>query len=308
MLHAAVDASELPDVDVAWTNKPQHVLALMTDFRRLSRSVDASLAQNFSLGSRQSVRGVFVHDLMFVEHPTWFTMKERAYLGISVPLARRSDIVFTSSAAEAERIDRILGRTRRGDVVSTSLGVDDGLTQVIPIEPQLGLRGRPFVLTVGRLNERKNVAALADALTAHGVCGVDRPLVVVGSPDGMMRAPDSLDRPSVVRAGFLSDAELKWCYENTSLLVFPSLDEGFGLPIVEASRFGTPIAASSIPAFRELLGEERLFDPHSGESMARVVKEQIELAQPTSVSVTPWEEVVERMRDSFTSQIGSATR
>ena len=98
--------------------------------------------------------------------------------------------------------------------------------------------------------------------------------------------------------GGIDDSALTWLYENCRLFVFPSLDEGFGLPVVEAALSGAPMVLSDIPAFRELAPGAAFFDPLDPASIAAVVA--AELAGPPSASpqvlVPTWTDVVGRIR------------
>ena len=81
--------------------------------------------------------------------------------------------------------------------------------------------------------------------------------------------------------GHVDDSQLRWLYRNTSLFLFFSLGEGFGMPPVEARAFGAPVVVSDLPVMRENLGAEaRYADPHSTTGIAEVIREA--LAVPPS--------------------------
>src|SRR5947209_4665650 len=120
--------------------------------------------------------------------------------------------------------------------------------EVRELRERLGLPER-YLLWVGRMTRpdpRKRVAALARARRTM-------PLVLVG-PTG----PWAHDLPDVTLTGALSDDDLAAIYSGAHALVFPSDDEGFGLPPVEALACGTPVAACDVPAVREVLGERAI--------------------------------------------------
>jgi glycosyltransferase involved in cell wall biosynthesis len=107
-----------------------------------------------------------------------------------------------------------------------------------------------YLVWVGGLRHpdpRKRVAALADAPR-------ELPLVLVGDPGQWAR-----ELPDVILTGAVSDDELAAIYTGAHALVFPSDDEGFGLPTVEALACGTPVVATDVPALREVLGGRATF-------------------------------------------------
>ncbi|HWH98053.1 MAG TPA: glycosyltransferase, partial [Pseudolysinimonas sp.] len=104
-----------------------------------------------------------------------------------------------------------------------------------------------------------------------------RPLVVAGAPDGAQSDSSALHearREGRVRfVGAVSDSELRWLYTAARLFVFPSLDEGFGIPLVEAMSVGTPVVVSDIPIFREIGGAAGVYaDPRDPRAFAAAVR------------------------------------
>jgi glycosyltransferase involved in cell wall biosynthesis len=122
-----------------------------------------------------------------------------------------------------------------------------------------------FVLNVGHLEPRKNVAQAIDAIAVLRAQGRDVPLVVVGNPGGAEAAL----KAAVARHGLgervrllsgVGGDDLRSIYHLADLLLFPSAYEGFGIPLLEAMAAGLPIAASDTPVFREIAGgAARLF-------------------------------------------------
>jgi glycosyltransferase involved in cell wall biosynthesis len=220
-----------------------------------------TVAHNFSpLGTNSAV---FIHDVLFLTHPEWFSWQERAYFRLMVPLSRFAANVFTSSQSEADRIDASLRLNRA--VKSIGLAVGTELALANPHNPaRLHLRNGSFVLTVGRLNVRKNLETTVRAAVLSGAISRERPLVIVGEKSGKVTADSAIDSAWVengwvIVAGFVSTAELAWLYENCALFVFLTLDEGFGLPPLEALSFGAPVLVSDIPVMREVVGAEGTF-------------------------------------------------
>jgi glycosyltransferase involved in cell wall biosynthesis len=125
---------------------------------------------------------------------------------------------------------------------------------------ELRARGSGYVLAVGTLEPRKGLRSLIEAM-AHPDAPTDIPLVIAG-PDGWgdvdvvetaERAGLAADRVKVL--GHIDDADLAVAYDRATVFVFPSLAEGFGLPVVEAMSFGTPVVHSDDPAVREVASD-----------------------------------------------------
>jgi glycosyltransferase involved in cell wall biosynthesis len=152
---------------------------------------------------------------------------------------------------------------------------------------QLDPRGR-FVLYVGGVSPHRNLRALVDAYHRLSTDPVfsDVKLVLVGDYEG---DPFSFDSDyealqaeieqlrlgeKVILTGFIEDRALAHLYAAASLLVIPSLEEGFGLPAVEAMTSGTPVISSDRGSLPEIMGEAgRYFDPHRPETMLELFKD-----------------------------------
>ena len=269
---------------------------------------DVVLSHNYTPVRGRAV--TFLHDVLFQTNPEWFTLPERLYFSLMPVLARRASAVLTSSANEAKRIrDR---NPAVGTIVPVGLAVRSELAAAVPFRPA-GLAGiERFTLSVGRLNVRKNLAVALEAALQSGTIGVDEPLVVVGEPDGRSAALPAparaaIEDGSIRFLGHVPDGELRWLYEHARLLLFLALDEGFGLPPLEALAFGTAVIASDIPVLRETLGGQATFvDPHDVAAVAAALR-GFEAAAP---GVTPaaytsytWEACVTRIRAAMTSGI-----
>lgn len=241
--------------------KPQGV-AVMAELGRVARrsSADVILAHNFTPFSGKSA--VFIQDVLFMTNPNWFTRAERLYFAFMPLSARRAVRVLSSSSAEAERIDSNVRLRRPAQPVG--LAPNPALLEADQVKPHLDIERNAFVLTVGRLNVRKNLERVCQAaLLSKGVTKAS-PLVVAGGYQGKsVKFSDEVQQAvregRILLAGNVTDNELAWLYANTSTFVFASLDEGFGLPPVEALAFGAPVVASDIPVMRENLGPHAVY-------------------------------------------------
>ena len=219
---------------------------------------------------------VTVHDLAVLRHPEWFNRWTASYSRVAVPRV----------VAAADRLIAVSEHTRRE--LAALLRVDDAKIRVVPnavedaFTPE-GPRGAgDYVLAVGTLEPRKNLARIAEA--------VEGELRVVGVPGwGGVRPP-----ANVTWLGAVSDDELAALYRGARCLVYASLSEGFGIPVAEALACGCPIVTSRGSAMEEIAGEEATYvDPTDVES----IREGINRAfAPTPRRIASWHEVAARTR------------
>jgi glycosyltransferase involved in cell wall biosynthesis len=215
---------------------------------------------------------VTVHDVLAWTHPETLTPTTVAWTKGMLKRARKhADAVVVPSHAVADQLAHIVDFGDRVRVIG--MGVSSGLR--LPsgsLDPRsvdgealtsahataLGLPSE-YILTAGSLEPRKAITSLISALGMPGA--PDLPLIVLG-PDswGELDLASVADEaglaPDRVRAmSNLTDGELAVVLARASVFVYPSLDEGFGLPIIQAFHFGTPVIHSDAPALLETGGE-----------------------------------------------------
>ncbi|MCR8672015.1 glycosyltransferase family 1 protein [Agrococcus sp. HG114] len=271
---AADDAP--PRAAVARTRLWPHAAANRWELPRIARrtGADVVLAHNFTPASGRAL--TFLHDVMFEEHPEWFSRAERLYFGRMLPWASRAAAVATSTRSEAERIRRHAPRLPPAAV--TGLGVPPSLTGAARRPGAVPETAR-FAVTVGRLNVRKNLETAMLAASRSARITPAAPLCVVGGSEHSgigARIPDEararIADGSIVMLGHVPDEELGWLYRHAALTLCLSLDEGFGMPAVEAAALGSPLLASDIPVFRETVGGcATLVSPLDADAVARAI-------------------------------------
>ena len=215
-------------------------------------------------------RGVgFVQTLLDVQHlelPHLFSRAELLYRSRYYEgAARRADIVITISEHARARMIELLGLDPDRVRVAT-LGVD-----VDAFVPYDGERD-PFVLYPARGWAHKNHARLIEAMELLRAERPELRLVLTGGAlDTLGELPDWVDR-----RGLVSTEELHDLYRRASVLAFPSLYEGFGLPPLEAMASGCPVAASRAGSIPEVCGDAAvLFDPHDAADIAAGIREAL---------------------------------
>ena len=213
---------------------------------------------------------VTVHDIGFVHHPESVSPAIRRMAHLLPAVLRRASVViavsdFTRSELASwlpdvsDRIVVIPNGSHRRSVAPTDAGLPPG---------------PPFALMLGTLEPRKNVALALDALRILRDRGVELRLVLAGSPSPQFDLAANLRRrglgpPEIVHAGYVDDARLAGLMAEARLLVFPSLYEGFGMPIIEAMEAGLPVVAARAGATPEIAGDAAvLVDPGDAEAFA----------------------------------------
>ena len=217
---------------------------------------------------------VTVHDLLPLEFPELFTRFTRGQMRASLPSLRRADRLLTNSEYTRRQVIELLGVPPE-QVVVTPLGVGEEFRPLQPdparLRSRFGIEGR-FVLCVGALEPRKNLAMALRAFERVSSSEPDLELVVVGPEGWRNREFEERLRRTVARVrmtGLVSDGELAALYSATACFLYPSLAEGFGLPVIEALSCGAPIVTSPRGALPEVAGDAVAFaDPDDEEAVA----------------------------------------
>jgi glycosyltransferase involved in cell wall biosynthesis len=135
-----------------------------------------------------------------------------------------------------------------------------------------------YLLAVGHLETRKNYHRLISSLLLLSKRGIDAPLVIIGNDSGeeskLIEYVNNLGlRNRVFILKGLSDLEVKCAYALSVLVIFPSLYEGFGIPILESMASGRPMVLSDIPVFKEITQNKYIyFSPYNIDSMSDAIE------------------------------------
>nr|WP_246455848.1 glycosyltransferase family 1 protein [Sulfitobacter aestuariivivens] len=187
-------------------------------------------------------------------------------------LARRASALLTVSHTSATALARYLGLPGHlFHIVSNSAAHILRLPCDALAPARHGLEAGRYLLSVGNLSPNKNLARLC---AAHAACDVNVPPLAIagGFAPGVARARDAGLRARVSLLGRVPDSDLRGLYEGAAGFVFPSLNEGFGIPALEAMQLGVPVLAARSGALPEVLGHAALwFDPKSTSDMVRAI-------------------------------------
>jgi glycosyltransferase involved in cell wall biosynthesis len=210
---------------------------------------------------------VTIHDLAFRQR-SLHRWKSRAYLTVMTALAlRRASAIIAVSEHTRRLLERHYPRAA-GRVEVIHEGVDPALRAPSPaglqcFRERLGLSD-PYILFVGTQEPRKNLVRLVRAFEGLiGETGLPHRLVLAGRAgwknEPLDRAIEaSPARERICRTGYVADGELACWYAGADVLVYPSLEEGFGLPPLEAMALGTPVVMSDCPAHLEVAADAAL--------------------------------------------------
>ena len=225
---------------------------------------------------RHSLRVMTIYDLCFIRYPNYVTSVVRTYSHRVKQCLRWTDLVITSAESSKREIveylsvppERIwvtpLASRYAADTLMTANG---HVTQK--------LRGKPYILFVSTLEPRKNIVTLIQAFDLlKSEQSVDHQLLLVGNKGWQYRPifgaiEASPWKNSIHHMGYLSDEEVAYYYAHADVLAYPSLYEGFGLPVLEAMTLGCPVITSNTSSLPEVVGDAALLvDPNNVEELS----------------------------------------
>ncbi len=218
---------------------------------------------------------VTIHDLSVIRLPGSHPISRLAIVPFVVRAARTARLVFVPSRATADEVRRLLHVPVERIVVvphaaraSTSTDADPEALSALGVEPD------GYVLSLGTIEPRKNHVRLLAAFERVAASHRDLRLVIVGAPGwrggaferALARSPV---RDRVVLAGRQTDGAVAALLSSCAVMAYPSLHEGFGLPVLEAMAAGAPVVTSARSSLPEVAGGAAvLVDPTDVDSIA----------------------------------------
>ena len=258
----------------------------LSDIRRLELDIYHGLSNELPIGSgRTNTRYIVtMHDVIFLKHPEWFPLADRYLFRMK----------YVNSCRRADQVIAISEATKR-DIVEF-IGVDEQKIRVVyqscnPLfhkEPSRdeveALRGKhklpsAYLLTVCAIEERKNHQCVMRALS---LMKDPLPYVIVGRESAYKRELEKLAAELhiehlIIWLHDVPTADLPALYHGASIFVYPSLYEGFGIPIIEAECCNLPVITSQGSCFSEAGGQGACYlDPKRPEDWAFAIKEILE--------------------------------
>jgi glycosyltransferase involved in cell wall biosynthesis len=230
---------------------------------------------------------VTYHDMTFFLYPSYHTLVKRFFFPFMIrQSARRSSALIAVSESTRQDAIRLLGISPK-NITSTLLGYDSSF---VPIEDQIYLEqvrqkyqlpGR-FIFNVGTIEPRKNQLALINAFDILADTDSNIALVLVGGAgwyynqlsQQIIKSPN---RDRIYLIGYVDRVDMPALYNLAEVFVYPSIYEGFGLPLVEALACGRPIITSNISALPEIVSDAGLLvSPNDCEQLSQAIRKLLE--------------------------------
>ncbi len=307
-----LDIRSLPVSD-DWLARFWHRLRLPIPVEFVTGHLDVLYSPDFTLPpTRRGVHTLLtIHDLSFLRHPNAFVPSLRRYLERVVPRSiERADMVLADSAHTRSDLIELFGTSP--DKVEVILpGVDSRFQpdplpsgrrrstggsppQAERLRERYGIGDQPYVLSLGTVQPRKNYVRLIRAFaslpsgrrrstggTAWAPGSTQSPMqLLIGGGygwlyDDVLAEADKHD--SVRLLGFVEDEDLPALYRRAALFAFPSLYEGFGLPVLEAMACGVPVVCSNTSSLPEVAGDAALLvDPRDIDALSATLRRAME--------------------------------
>lgn len=281
---------DLPDLPVRRVPLPRTALYEAWQFARrprAGRGQDVVHATTWAIPGSSRPLVVTVHDLAFLQDPAHFTERGVRFFtrGLQITREEAAAVIVPSRATATDCIAAGIAEDR---ITVVPHGVRRTATppeDVAAFRERFGLE-RPYLLWAGTREPRKNLPVLVAAFARLLRDGADLDLVLVG-PDGWGPEQDRLGgvaRERVRLLGRLPWADLQAAYAGARVFVYPSLREGYGMPVTEAMAHGTPVVTSRGTATEEAAGGAALLvDPRDEIDLARALREACEESAQTGL-------------------------
>jgi len=260
------------------TKIPPTVLSILWNqlhffpIERFVGNVDWVITSDWTEPPSKCKKATIVHDLVFMKYPETVdelirkTQEQRLRW-----VQKESSVIFADSDSTKNDLEKLLF-IEKDRVIVNYPGITQANRKIHDTRYTIH-DTRPFILTVGKLEPRKNIERLVDAFNKLNRKDLD--LYIVGMTGwGNVRVEQN---QNIKLLGFISDDELAKLYRSCLFFVLPSIYEGFGYPVIEAMSHGAAVATSSTSSLHEIAGDSALlFDPTSTESITKALQKLVD--------------------------------
>ncbi len=269
-----------------WLARIWHRTGLPVPVEVFAGKVDLFHATDFTLPPTLSHTKtiVTVHDMSYVRVSDAASPKLKAYLDVVVPRStKRADHVIADSQATKDDLMSLYSLPDEKITVLLS-GIDSRYQKITDNDAILTMRNiykipsSPYLFTIGTIQPRKNYSRVIRALKILREKGYDLHLVIAGGKgwleDEMYKTlAESGMQDYVHLIGFADDEHIAALYSGAECVVFPSLYEGFGFPVLEGMACGTPVVTSNVSSLPEVAGDAALMvDPYDIEAISDAIQ------------------------------------
>jgi glycosyltransferase involved in cell wall biosynthesis len=295
-----------------WGNPPRDFEAQLGDPHIIH-------ANNFfcPTGLRKARLVYTLHDLGFIEHPEWTTEENRiaCFHGVFNASLYADFIIAVSHHSRRHFLEIFPHYPPDRVAVIYEASRFAGRSDATSVNSLPLLKSECFWLNVGTLEPRKNQRRLLQAyarLKAH--LGKTFPLVLAGGRGWLMddfeKTIENLGlQQDVILLGYVDDTTLQWLYQNCFAFIYPSLFEGFGLPVLEAMSLGAPVIAAKTTSLPEIVGsagilvdpfqEEEIFSAMLRLSRRQVDREALQVSAREKAGKFSWKATARRVNDLY---------
>jgi glycosyltransferase involved in cell wall biosynthesis len=269
---------------------------------------------NYAVGPSRLPRVVSVYDCWFLRNPDDASPVVRRVGQVLRRAVGSGAVVHASSHATADAVRELLGTERVEVIPLAPLPAEtDAVESIAPIAE---LDGAPFILAIGTLERRKNIPMLVTAFGPIAEAHPDVRLVLAGATDDDRAAIDAaVDAlpialsARVLRTGRVDAAVKQWLLAHTTVLAYPSLDEGFGFPLLEAMQHRIPVVASNRGSIPEVAADAAvLVEPLDADALAgaleaaltdTALRDRLVRAGEDRLRAFSWEDTGQRLADLY---------
>lgn len=253
----------------------------LLDVQRLIGDNDWYISSDWTEPPAKNMRkATIIHDLAFLRYPKTVTEKikqtQRQRLNW---VKKETDIIFTDSQSTKNDLINLLNiEPEKIKVVYPGVNIKKPTKKIILQTRQKYRLTEPFILTVGKIEPRKNIKRLIHAYSK--ITNPKPKLIIVGPPgwedSKNWSTVDSINRSKIEFLGYVNDQELFSLYSLSLFFIYPSIWEGFGYPVVEAMKLGIPVATSNTSSLQEIAdGDAFLFNPFDVDSIKQALEKMI---------------------------------